>query len=147
MESPPTILIIEDDPIIGRALCRALHMAGHKYDYVGNCSSTVDLRGPYAAAIIDIHFPDGNGLDLFEQLLARGVVSSAIFFSAATAATEVTRAIELGTLIHKSHGVAKAVDVAIRLAADFEMPESTTRASTPRMPAARLTPTETIKAQ
>lgn len=147
MHSLPPILVIEDDPVIGRALCRALQALGQRYDYVGNCAACAELEGPYSTAIIDIHLPDGNGLDLFEELFSKGTVGSAVFFSATTVELEVVRAVELGTLIHKSQGVALAIEIAIKIATDYEAPESATRASTPQMPAARLTPTEATKAQ
>ncbi|HXS18180.1 MAG TPA: response regulator [Polyangiaceae bacterium] len=139
MPSPLPILIIEDDPVIGRALCRALEQAQQQYDCVGSCAEALALAGPYCAAIIDIHLPDGNGLDLYEDLYAYHVLGAVVFFSATAVAQEQERASELGALVHKSAGVELAVDTALRLALDYDVPESSTRASTPELPCATST--------
>src|SRR5689334_20752771 len=101
MPSPFPVLIIEDDPIIGRALCRALERAQQEYECVGSCADASQLSGPYSAAIIDIHLPDGSGLDLYEDLYAYHVLGPVVFFSATPDAHEQDRARSLGVLIHK----------------------------------------------
>jgi len=136
MPSPLPILIIEDDPVIGRALCRALERAQHEYECVESCAAASHLAGPYCAAIIDIHLSDGSGLDLFEDLYAHHVLGSVVFFSATVDIKEQERARGLGVLVHKTAGVEVAVETALRLALDYDVPESSTRASTPDLPCA-----------
>jgi CheY-like chemotaxis protein len=136
MTSPFSVLIIEDDPIIARALCRALERAQQEYECVGSCAEASRLVGPYSAAIIDIHLPDGSGLDLYEELYAYHVLGPVVFFSASPEPDEQNRARALGILVHKEEGVDSAVETALRVAIEYEVPESSTRASTPELPCA-----------
>lgn len=135
MPSSTPHLLIEDDPVIARALARALELSGRTSFWVASCADAHRLAGQYATAIVDLHLSDGNGLELFSILQERDVIAAAVFFSATTDPEEMRRAEELGIYIPKSSGVACAVEAAIRLEADGDAPESETRPSTPRLPA------------
>ncbi len=129
------ILIVEDDPIIARALYRALSLAGYTGLLVTNRADGAKQEGPFAAAIVDIHLPDGSGLELFDELRRRSVVTNAIFFSATTDRKEITLARKAGTFVPKSDGVRCALEALLPLlVAEDEPPESETRSSTPRLP-------------
>lgn len=139
MPLPPLHLVIEDDPVIARALSRAFELNGRTSLCITSCSDAQHLGDHYVSAVIDLHLPDGNGLELFVHLHERGMVKNAVFFSATTDPDEIRRAEELGVFIPKAHGVDCAVEAALHLEADDEPPESETRPSTPRMPVSKST--------
>ena len=67
---PPTILIVDDDRTTTLVLDGLLKGAGFEtvcaYDLAG---ATQQLRArPISLILLDVHLPDGNGLDLCEQL-------------------------------------------------------------------------------
>lgn len=61
-----TILAIEDDPIVRTTLTRVLRSAGFDvtaaYDAKGGLSECARLKPD--AVILDVHLPDGNGVDV-----------------------------------------------------------------------------------
>lgn len=62
-ESPPRLLLVEDDPLMRTVVAGNLEDAGFLIDEVGTCADARRLwvAGRYAAAIIDIGLPDGRG--------------------------------------------------------------------------------------
>jgi two-component system catabolic regulation response regulator CreB len=71
-----TLLLLEDDPAIASLVSYALTRDGFVVDHV-NLVQHAQLRlddpaRTYAAAILDVGLPDGNGLDLCRALRLRG---------------------------------------------------------------------------
>ena len=66
------LLLVEDDPAIARTVVYALQREDFQVDHVLLVREALQrLRDPssrYAAAILDIGLPDGNGLDLCREL-------------------------------------------------------------------------------
>ena len=64
-----TVLIVDDDPLVGRALGALLTRSGC-YAAVARTGADALQRAqnPVAAAVVDIHLPDMNGLELTHQL-------------------------------------------------------------------------------
>jgi len=67
---PVNVLVVDDEPLICWALKRRFsgrHMSVHT---VGNCVEALgELRGKtYGLVLLDIHLPDGNGLDLLKEI-------------------------------------------------------------------------------
>ncbi|MBK5095816.1 MAG: response regulator [Deltaproteobacteria bacterium] len=67
---PVNVLVVDDEPLICWALKRRFsgrHMSVHT---VGNCGEALgELREkPYGLVLLDIHLPDGNGLDLLKEI-------------------------------------------------------------------------------
>lgn len=64
--APANILVLEDDPILLQILCRHLESIGLNVIPTSTCSEArAKLEsGPVQLAILDIHLPDGSGLDL-----------------------------------------------------------------------------------
>jgi len=146
MEIHPPILVIEDDPIIARSLSRALQVIGRRSELVSSCAEVSRLVGRYSGAIIDLHLPDGNGLAAFRQLAERGLIASAVFFSATTDEEEVRQARALGVYVPKASGVFAAVSALLQTQArKSDPPESETRASTPRLPAVESAPRDSSR--
>jgi CheY-like chemotaxis protein len=67
---PVNVLVVDDEPLICWALKRRFsgrHMSVHA---VGNCVEALgELREkPYGLVLLDIHLPDGSGLDLLKEI-------------------------------------------------------------------------------
>ncbi len=72
----PTVLVVDDDPVVVRSLTVLLNRAGFA---VAGCetgaaalarATSPGEHPPVSAAVIDIHLPDANGLALSQQLRA-----------------------------------------------------------------------------
>ena len=72
----PTVLVVDDDPVVIRSLTVLLNRAGFA---VAGCTTgaaalaratDASAGPPVAAAVLDIHLPDANGLSLSQQLRA-----------------------------------------------------------------------------
>jgi two-component system response regulator RegA len=71
----PDVLIVEDDPVYGPALVRALQRL-EDGPYVPTLQSSVEAAladsGTYDGAIVDLKLPDGSGVDVVRHLSERG---------------------------------------------------------------------------
>jgi two-component system, sensor histidine kinase and response regulator len=68
----PTILLVEDDHQVARVLCRVLARSGYEVEWAVNAAAAIRKcdRTP-AVALLDLHLPDGNGVDLAAELRLR----------------------------------------------------------------------------
>src|SRR5262249_31978869 len=68
----PTILIVEDDQHEAQVLCRVLSRSGYEFEWAVNAGASVrEWDRARAVALLDLHLPDGNGVDLTGVLRAR----------------------------------------------------------------------------
>ena len=86
---PMRILIIEDDPMVGRALKVGVGQDGHAVDWVQTASAAQSAwlalsneLDPYDAVIVDLGLPDGSGIDLIRKARARGAGNLIIIVTA-----------------------------------------------------------------
>lgn len=110
----PTVLVIEDDPEVARALQRELRTSSLTCDVAGSAAEVREAEGVYKVAIVDVNLPDGNGIDLYVELRAAERVACGVFFTATENGQDKARASKLGTVIAKSEGVQAAVSVAVQ---------------------------------
>lgn len=68
------IMLVEDDPELGRRLAERLDRAGFAVDWVQTAAMARDWPdvGLTAAIILDLGLPDGDGLDLLRHWRAQG---------------------------------------------------------------------------
>ena len=60
----PTILIVEDDQCLAQVLCRVLSRSGYEIEWAANVADAVrELDRAPVVALLDLHLPDGNGVD------------------------------------------------------------------------------------
>jgi two-component system nitrogen regulation response regulator GlnG len=71
-ESEPAVLIVEDDPGLAMALLALLETDGYRVRSVHTArrAEAVLRAGFRGVVLLDIHLPDGNGLDLFHRIKA-----------------------------------------------------------------------------
>jgi DNA-binding response OmpR family regulator len=64
------ILLVEDDPVLGRGLNVNLELEGYKVQWVKSLHAAADARQDwhFELVILDLGLPDGNGLQLLKQL-------------------------------------------------------------------------------
>ncbi|WP_036221551.1 sigma-54-dependent transcriptional regulator [Mesoaciditoga lauensis] len=89
------ILVVEDDASLNRLICKALEMEGHNVKGVRSIS---DARKAfesfcYDLTILDLMLPDGNGLDIIDELVKK---SEVIVISAHGDINVAVRAVQLG---------------------------------------------------
>jgi two-component system OmpR family response regulator len=68
------VLLVEDEPHIGSAVQEHVRAAGHAVDWVREVGAADDaIRSvPYDALLLDLHLPDGRGLDFLKKLRRQG---------------------------------------------------------------------------
>jgi DNA-binding response OmpR family regulator len=101
------LLIVEDEPTIGRALARAFEKEGYEVDVARTHADSLAFQGQYACGVFDIELPDSDGVDLAVGLKARGVVDQIVFFSGMSDGKSEARARARGAYVHKSEGLAR----------------------------------------
>jgi len=78
------ILIVDDHPDTLRVMTRLLERLGHEVQAAGSCAAAhagLDSQEVFDLLLTDLDLPDGTGLDLGRQLLARKRVRHAIALS------------------------------------------------------------------
>lgn len=101
------ILIVEDEPAVGRALSRLLRSDGYSVDVARTHADSLSFGGEYACGVFDVDLPDSDGVDLAGSLKARGVVKEIVFFSGLADGKSEARARARGAYVHKSEGIAR----------------------------------------
>lgn len=78
------ILLVEDDAMLGEAVRDYLANAGHALDWMhrlddaGNAFAAM----PYDLVLLDLHLPDGRGLDFLRELRRRGDTTPVMILTA-----------------------------------------------------------------
>jgi two-component system, OmpR family, response regulator len=105
------ILVIEDDPAIGKAVQKGLSETGHKCSWIREGPSGLQHAQSqrYDAIILDLLLPGENGLSLLDKLRGEGIKTPVIVLTA------------LGSVSDKVTGLKKGADD--YLVKPFEMPE------------------------
>lgn len=78
------VLLVEDDPMIGRAVQAALKDAGYAADWVktGPAALAALAANPYELALLDLGLPGADGMQVLRQLRARHAALPAIVITA-----------------------------------------------------------------
>ena len=101
------LLIVEDEPVVGRALARSLERDGYQIDVARSHADSLAAAGVYDCGVFDIDLPDSDGVELALRLKARGVVKEVAFFSGLSDGESEARARAQGAYVHKSEGIAR----------------------------------------
>jgi two-component system OmpR family response regulator len=78
------VLLVEDEPHIGSAVQEHVRAAGHAVDWVRQITAADDATRsvPYDALLLDLHLPDGRGLDFLKKLRRRGDALAVVILTA-----------------------------------------------------------------
>jgi len=92
---PLRLLLLEDDPDLGRAVADHLRSAGHRVQW---CRCIADARAAAAPmlALLDLHLPDGDGLDLLRGWRAAGQTWPVIVLTARDQVSDRIRVLQAG---------------------------------------------------
>ncbi len=101
---PERILLVEDDPELCRAVARILRREGLEVTAAPSCSAATALTCSFDLGVFDIGLGDGDGVELAEQLLERGRVARAVFFTSAGRVEIHRRARRVGPVVQKLDG-------------------------------------------
>ncbi|MFR8548329.1 MAG: response regulator transcription factor [Lachnospiraceae bacterium] len=92
------ILIIEDDRLLNRTLSYNLISDGYEVVSVYNFDSAAEQlrQNEFDVALLDINLPDGNGLELCEEIHMRGQHTYIIFMTANDKESDMLKGYEAG---------------------------------------------------
>jgi two-component system OmpR family response regulator len=78
------VLLVEDEPHIGSAVQEHVRAAGHAVDWVRQIGAADDAARSvqYDALLLDLHLPDGRGLDFLKKLRRRGDTLAVVILTA-----------------------------------------------------------------
>ena len=96
---PAPLLLLEDDPAIAHTVVYALQREGFVVEHVllvREAAQRLARTGDYAAAILDLGLPDGNGLDLCRELRARQPALPIVLLTARGEEMDRVLGLELG---------------------------------------------------
>jgi DNA-binding response OmpR family regulator len=105
------VLIVEDDPLVARALARVLMHQAMRVDVVASCAAARRLDGHYDLGIFDIELPDGFGTNLARELVLRASIRGVVFYTGASYQPLLRRAWQLGEVIPKDTGIPALIEV------------------------------------
>jgi len=131
------VLVVEDDPLVQRALGRLFKKAGHRVELYDDLESirAAELPQEPTCLVLDLHLPDGNGLEIVDELHAEGTPLSAVVITAHGDVPTTVRAMRKGAveLIEKPFDN----DQVLRAVAEGLARDAKTRAVRDRRNAAR----------
>ncbi|MCB1743826.1 MAG: sigma-54-dependent Fis family transcriptional regulator [Gammaproteobacteria bacterium] len=95
-----TLLIIEDERLLGAELKRYYGKKGWEVELVGSAAHArqrlMDLENPPLVVLSDMNLPDGNGLDLLEESQRVGARAEWVFLTGYGSVPDSVRALRLG---------------------------------------------------
>jgi len=95
------LLLVEDNGAVGRAIAKSLRAQGHQVTLAHTYADARAAAGHHDVGIFDITLPDGDGIELCEQLLREGRIGGALFCSGSVDDLLLERAEETAPVISK----------------------------------------------
>ncbi len=96
--APMRVLIVEDDALVGDAVCEALGVAGFAADLVGSAEAaqTALAAESFDLAVLDIGLPRESGLRLLQNVRNRGKTLPVLMLTARDGVSDRVTALDLG---------------------------------------------------
>lgn len=78
------LLVVEDDPVLGKALQRGLNEAGHACEWVRNGRKGLEEARSqrFDAVVLDLMLPDLNGVEIMKSLRSEGIRTPVLMLTA-----------------------------------------------------------------
>jgi DNA-binding response OmpR family regulator len=105
------ILVIEDYPPLAKVIAIGLGRRGHQVERAGSARRALEVEGDFDCVVLDVDLPDGNGVDVAQELLQRGRTRLVVFFSATSDPEARQRALYLGPFVDKTESVDSLFDL------------------------------------
>ncbi len=92
------ILLVEDDQMLGDAMCVALQRAGYTVDWLRQGGSVVTTlqSEEFLAVILDLGLPDMDGLSVLRQVRARNMPHPVLILTARDGVEDRVRGLDIG---------------------------------------------------
>jgi DNA-binding response OmpR family regulator len=92
------ILVVEDEPNVGRTLTERLTAEGYMVKWARSCAEALeaDSTQRWDLALLDVGLPDGSGFDLATGLRRRRPQTAIVFVTAYGTPEDRVRGLELG---------------------------------------------------
>ena len=92
------LLMVEDETLFARAVVRHLQHAGYACEHAGNLADGRALARQFMPdmVLLDMRLPDGNGLDLLSEFVAKGI--AVIVMTAHGEVSDAVNAMKLGAV-------------------------------------------------
>ena len=92
------LLLVEDDPVLGRGLMINLQLENYKVDWVQNLKAAVEIwpTKKFDLVILDIGLPDGKGLSLLRQIREEKNRTPVVVLTAQTDENSVVEGLQAG---------------------------------------------------
>lgn len=116
----PRVLVVEDNPLLVRPLIRLLARTGYDVHHVDSCAAARALQLRFEAGVFDVELPDGLGIDLCAELLARKSIDRAVFYTGVANEGLLKRALDIAPVVRKSEEIATLLQALCNPAADGE---------------------------
>jgi two-component system alkaline phosphatase synthesis response regulator PhoP len=93
-----TLLLVEDDPNVASTLVQQLGKEGFDVSHAGSVAAAREAlaRGHFAAAVLDVGLPDGNGFEVGRHLRDVSPATAMLFLTAWNSPEDRIRGLELG---------------------------------------------------
>ena len=124
------LLLVEDNAAVGRAIAKSLRAQGHVVTLANTYAEARAALGYHDVGVFDITLPDGDGIDLCEQMLRERRVGGALFCSGSIDDLLLERAEETAPVISKEASFWELCD-AIKAAAPKSPSTAPSGASSP----------------
>ena len=97
---PSRVFVVDDEPMILRALAKLLRMSGYVVETFGDPRAFLAhlSAGDRGCALVDLQMPGLSGLELQKELEARGIRVPLIFMSGHTDGPEAVTAMKRGAV-------------------------------------------------
>ncbi len=93
-----SVLMLEDDPSFGGVVGEELRARGHTVDVTGTVAEARELvrKGSYDVALLDLHLPDGSGLEVLREISAEDLPIEALVLTGHAEVPTALEAMRLG---------------------------------------------------
>lgn len=95
------LLLVEDNPAVGRAIAKSLRAQGHAVTLAHSYAEARAATGYHDVGVFDITLPDGDGIELCELLLRERRIGGALFCSGSVDDLLIERAQETAPVVSK----------------------------------------------